>query len=333
MARIKHSMTKDDYEKATSGKGAVLKPGVYRARLIKFTDAQPEGKNPRWEVVYEITHGDGKGTRLYDYLTHGDNAKFKKDQFFTALGLVTLVGGKVKVAEFDPDRLNKYPEVLARVTNETYEDAQRHKLASVLPLDADEDDDDAESDEDEDAESEDEDEDEEGDEGEDEEPDFDAMSISELREWAEENEIEIPAKVKGVSKVRAFLVDKWEEMAVPAEDDEDEEDDEPEDEDEDGEEETEEVDLTTMKLGELRRLADDNEIDHEGVSKKDLIVALTEALSESEDDEEDEEDEVDYTTWSLTDLKNELKERGIRPLGSKAQLVGKLKKSDESDPV
>lgn len=331
MARLKHSMTKDDYEKATSGKGAVLKPGVYRAKLIDFKDAKPEGKNPRWELIYEVSHGDGKGTRLYDYLTHADNAKWKKDQFFTAMGLVTVSGGKVKVADFDPDRLSKYPEVLARVINETYEEEQRHKLASVLPLDEDADDEDAESDEDEDPDAEDE--EDEDEEGEDEDPDFDAMSAPQLREWAEENEIEIPAKVKGISKVRAFLVDKWEEMAVS----EDDEDEESEDEDEDGdEEEMEEVDLATLKLPALRALADENDVDHEGLNAAKLRIALAEALGDEEEDEDgddDEEDEVDYNTWSLAELKSELKDRGLKPVGSKAQLAKKLEKSDESDPV
>lgn len=333
MARIKHSMTKDDYEKATSGKGAVLKPGVYRVKLIDFKDASPEGKNPRWEVIYEVSHGEGKGTRLYDYLTHGDNAKFKKDQFFTALGLVTVSGGKVKVADFDPDRLAKYPEMLARVINETYEEEQRHKLASVLPLDEDADDEDAESDEDEDEDGEEEEEDEDED-AEDEDPDFDSMSISELREWADENEVEIPAKVKGVTKVRAFLVDKWEEMAVSEDEDEDEDETETEEEPEE-EEETEEVDLATLKLPALRALADENEIDHSGMNAKALREALLEALGgeDDEDEEEEDEDEVDYSTWSLGDIKSELKDRGIKPVGSKIQLIAKLKKSDESDPV
>lgn len=331
MARIKHQMTAKEYGEA--GKGRVApKPGVYRAKLVEFVDAKPAEKNPRWELTYEITQGQHAGFRLFDYITHGSTSKFKKDQLWVALDLVKLVNGKPKLVDFDPDKLSKYPEVNLRVKNEDWQGEMQARPAGVFPADEDPDEDDADEDEDGDedaeesedeAEADDDDDDDETAADEDDEVDFDDMSVSELKVWAEENEVEIPAKTKGAPAIRSFLAAQ----AIGAEDEDD--DDETDDDDE-----GEEIDLAPMKLKELRALADEYEVDHSGLNSAQLREALAEALGGDEDEDEDEDDEpVDYSEWNLKDLKEELESRGLKTIGPKTGLVKRLIKSDETGGV
>jgi len=83
-------------------------------------------------------------------------------------------------------------------------------------------------------------------------------------------------------------------------DDEEEEEDDDEDEDEDdegdeGDEEYSASDIRAMKIKELRAVADDLGLDHEGVKKPDLRDLILEELGlEDEDDEDDDEDEVPF---------------------------------------
>lgn len=323
MAVIKHSMTKEDHDKA--GRGAEPpKPGTYRARVVQAEPKSPKDKDPRIEVIYEITVGDFKGAKLYDYITEGESSKWKKDQFWIALGLVKTNGSKVTVLPLDPARVNKLPEVMVRVVNEMFNEEPKAKVRGVYPLDTDSDDADAEAD----AEAEGEEDGEAEDDG---EVDLDAMNVTELKEFADENELEIPKTKKTAAAIRSWL------SAQLAEAEEDETEAEPEEDgEEEGEEEGgEEVDLSELSLKELRVLADENEIDHSGMKRPALEAALEEALGETEEEEgEDEEpEEIDYSDWSLTDLKKELTERGLKPIGSKAAMITKLKKSDNESPV
>jgi hypothetical protein len=64
MAKIKYNV------KGVESKGdkPLPKPGVYRCKVVSCVDATPSGKDRRLEVVYEITHGENKGFKLYDYI-------------------------------------------------------------------------------------------------------------------------------------------------------------------------------------------------------------------------------------------------------------------------
>jgi SAP domain-containing protein len=334
MARIKHSLTKDDLAKV--GRGAEPpKPGTYRAKIVEVNPETPKDKDPRIAVIYEITSkGEGNGYRLYDYLTESPASKWKKDQFFVAAGLVQTVGGKIKVLELDTDKVHKLPEVLVRVKHETYNDETRAKPQGVFPLD-DDDPDETDADEDDDA-AEDEDEGEEAEVEADEDaedaevPDFSEMTAKEIRAWFADAEIEIPDDLKGLSKLRAWA----EENAAPFE-----EDAEADADDEDAEGDEEELDLDAMSIKELRELAEENEIDHKGLKIGALRAKLAEELGDEEDAEDedaedaDEDEAVDYSDWSLADLKAELEARDLKTVGPKTTLIKRLEKSDESDPV
>lgn len=310
-------MTKEDLDKV--GKGLEPpKPGTYQAKVVQAEPTAPKDKTPRIEVIYEITKGDSAGFRLYDYLVDGEASKWKRDQFWVAAGLVTGSGKSLKVADLDPAKVHKLPEVLLRVSNRTWNDEIQADIKGVYPLEADSDDADAAEESD----------DSEGDDGE--EIDLDAMSLKELKAFAEDNEIEIPATKKTTGAIRSFIASQLEEPEEEEAADDDGEDEAAED------EEGEEVDLSELSLKELRILAEENDIDHDGMKRAALEEALEEALGgEEEGDAVDgeEAEEIDYSDWSLGDLKEELKERGIKAVGSKSALVAKLEKSDKTGGV
>lgn len=68
------------------------------------------------------------------------------------------------------------------------------------------------------------------------------------------------------------------------------------------------------------------------------IETLEEADAEGGDGEDgetaaDDEDEAeDYTTWELADLKEELKERGLKTTGPKAVLIRRIEEDDKANP-
>lgn len=95
--------------------------------------------------------------------------------------------------------------------------------------------------------------------------------------------------------------EEYEDEEDDSDDDSDDDDDDESDEDDDDEDEDDEDgytldDLKAMKLKQLQDLAEQNEIDVDGMSKSEIIEALLESAEDEEDDDEDEEepeDEVD----------------------------------------
>lgn len=89
-----------------------------------------------------------------------------------------------------------------------------------------------------------------------------------------------------------------EDEAEEEEDDGEEEEDEVEEEEDEGDEEEEELlteeDLEAMTLKQLRSVADDFDLDHEGVGKKGLIAGILEAQSGDEEEDEEELDDEEY---------------------------------------
>lgn len=74
----------------------------------------------------------------------------------------------------------------------------------------------------------------------------------------------------------------------------DDEDDEDDDDDEDDEHTAES--LKAKKLGELRKIADEIEVEHDGLKKAELIAAILEELEDDEDDDDEDEDEDEDDT-------------------------------------
>jgi hypothetical protein len=119
-------------------------------------------------------------------------------------------------------------------------------------------------------------------------------------------------------------------------DDEPDEDDEPDDEEEDSGDDDEDEDYSEWTDVELRDELKERDLDvpltGRGSKKKldrDRMIQILEA-NDSEDDDSDDNDE-DYSEWDVSDLKDELKERGLKTTGSKKVLVARLEEDDAAD--
>lgn len=117
-----------------------------------------------------------------------------------------------------------------------------------------------------------------------------------------------------------------------SEDEEDDEEDEDEDDsdDEDDEDEDEEEEPAPVK-GKKAKPAP-----APAPAKKKAAPApepaKKKAKAKPEPEPEDDEDVPDYDEWSLPDLKEECETRGLKAVGSKTQLITRLRKFDAEDP-
>ncbi len=98
--------------------------------------------------------------------------------------------------------------------------------------------------------------------------------------------------------------------------------------------------LPDMTLAELRAEAKERGINVQEAVKgrktpDDKKDGLIDALESANDVEVETEEEVeagdDYDEWSVDELKDELKDRGLRVAGKQTVLIGRLRKDDESD--
>lgn len=174
---------------------------------------------------------------------------------------------------------------------------------------------------------------------------LEAMKVTELKEIADDNEIEYPSKVKKSDLIDLIMGEADDEDEeddsddeVEAEEAEDEAEEEEEDEEEDdsddeeGEELTEE-DLEEMSLAELKELADEYEVSYPKVVKAPKLrqILIDELFQEEEEEEVEEDEDVDSSDISPEDLDEmsltELKELAdsYEVIIPKAVKVGKLR--------
>jgi hypothetical protein len=97
-----------------------------------------------------------------------------------------------------------------------------------------------------------------------------------------------------------------------------------------------EDELEEMSVSELKQLiVDEFEEEAPKTKKKSALVEFIMDLQSSDDDEDEDEDEdeddEDYSDWDLSDLKAELKSRGLKTAGKKSALITRLEESDEED--
>lgn len=206
MAKVKY-----DVRGVEPGGGRDFKappPGVYTAKVHEVNQRTSAAGNDMLEVIYEISKGDYKGSRVWDYIVLAEEFGWKLRGFLEATGQVKEGNKRSEAGTLDTDKIAG-TAVLIRTKNEMYEGEPKAKLSSVTPLDRDEE--------------------------------------------------------------------------------------EPEDEEEPDEEE---------------------ELDE----------------AEEDDDEEEDDEEEDYSDWSVSDLKAELSERGLKATGPKSALVKRLTEDDEEDP-
>ena len=123
--------------------------------------------------------------------------------------------------------------------------------------------------------------------------------------------------------------------------DEEEEDEETEDDEvEEDEEEDDTPDYSEYGLGDLRKLCKENGIKYTPKEKADDLIAKLDEFygsedeeEEAEDDAEEDEEESSYEDMSLSELRAECKERGIKytPKEKEADLIAKLVESDSEE--
>jgi hypothetical protein len=260
MPKIKYDLRDVD----SAGGFDVPPVGLYRATLVECNLKESKKGNEMLECVYELSAGDYKGSRVWDYLVLQEGfAERKLKQFLEAVEKIK--GKRGAKGAFDPDEFED-AEVQLRLKHETYEDEPRARVAAVLPM-PEEDEDEEEVDDDEDAEDD-------GDEGSGEEytyEDLEGMDLKELKEVIDEEELEI--RVTKKSKVETVLGKVAEALELEPEEEEEEEEEEEGDDDETYED---------MTPAELKAECKDRGLKAAG--KKSVLIARLE-----KDDEEAED--------------------------------------------
>lgn len=251
------------------------KPGVYQGVIddvtVRFTEKGSSKKVRDIELVVKIIDDeDYSGARLWDYPSFSKAATWKMDQLLLAIGLLSRSKRTyVFKSEADVKKKLKGKRLTIRVRGDSYEGEYKAKIAQYMKA---RDEDDEEEDEEFEEEEVENDELEEEDEAEHTLDEIAAMSIAQLREVADELEID-HAGVKKAA-LRELIV---EELELEEEDDDDDDD--------EGDEWTLD-EVNELAIKELRTLADELEIDHSGLKKTALRNLIIEELGLEEDEDE-----------------------------------------------
>lgn len=301
--------------------------GLYTAKAAEVSERESSNTGqPMVEIRWDITkNGDGKKLKesyagVFYYapldLTDGDMSPGwarRLKEVLVAFGLPMKGANLAKI---------EGKEALLRLREDTDQDGEyRPRVGKILPLGSkngakDEDEEEEESEEPE-AEGE--------DEGEYTWEELQTFDRKELRTIVKEEELDI--------KVTAKLKDDdlREKIAEALEIDMEEEE----------EDEEEEADLESMSRAELKAYIAENELDVK-ILRKDKEADIIEKIeaAEAEDEEEEDEDEGEdeeegdnYDSLSVGELKAELEGRDLATAGKKAQLIARLRKDDEEEPV
>jgi hypothetical protein len=284
MTKIKFDLSGSDPEKARAGTGEPPKPGVYDAVVKEINpgfskdekSGQPDKERPRLEVIFSITDDRHKGFPMWLYLTFGESALWKYDQFLQAYG---IVNDKKRKGEWDTNQVVGKPCKL-RVRGGVGQDGQtyRPEVAAVLPIGASDDPDDF-SDSLGDAE-------ELG--GDDEvvdEPDGDLLTEESLNALSKPDiaavakEMGVPYSGKRKAEVVAAILEKQQEAIVEGGGDEDvlgDDDDMLDDEPVDGPTGHTEDELKAMEVPELKEVAKTLDISVKGKTKGAVIAEIME---------------------------------------------------------
>jgi SAP domain/Protein of unknown function (DUF669) len=285
--------------------------GIYK---VVIREESVFGKSQRTNVdmltvVLEIVEGDFKGRRLWHYILTDGSQDWRLREFTDALELPPK-------GSFDIKKLVGTIVQVKTVMQKSDEYGEQAKVKNVLPMtDRNGGDPEAEGEE---------------------EPPYDEWELSELKEEAEAREIEITGRVTKQKLVKAL--EEYDE----SDESEEEEDEEPEAEEEDEDAALTRADIDALDRAGLKTLIKDEELDikvFKSTTDDQLRDKISEALEIGDEEEEEEEEEpeegeeagdTDYASWDVTDLKAELKERGLKVDGRKSTLVARLTKDDTS---
>ena len=273
--------------------GGVIPEGEYIVTVDEVSVEESQQGNQYLKWVFKVIDGPQKNSKIYH------NTSLLPQSLFNLKNLLIALGVPVpdKAFQLNLDECEGC-NCGVTVTHETYDGKKRSRVTDVFPLDAS------------DVEGE--------DDGE--EVDLEEMSLEELIEFADENDIKLTAKQKkrksaALAAIQDALGDDEDEEA----DDEEADDEDTESEDE-ADEEEEEPALEDMDLDQLVEFAEENEIKLTAKQKKRksaALAAIQEALDDSDEeeeedaDDEEEADEVDVFTLNLSECRSFAKDNGI----------------------
>lgn len=268
--------------------GGVIPEGEYAVTVDEVSVEESQQGNQYLKWVFKVLDGKQKGSKIYH------NTSLLPQSLFNLKNLLIALGIPVPDKAFQLN-LDECEGCNCGVTiaHETYDGKKRSRVTDVFPLDSTgvEDDDDSED------------------------VDLEEMSLEELIEFAEENDIKLTAKQK---KRKSAALEAIQE-ALDEDEEEEAEDEEVEDDSDDEAEEEDDVDLEDMSLEQLVEFAEENDIKLTAKQKKRksaALAAIQEALEENDDEEDDGEetedsDEVDVFTLNLSECRSFAKDNGI----------------------
>lgn len=266
--------------------GGVIPEGEYAVTVDEVSVEESQQGNQYLKWVFKVLDGKQKGSKIYH------NTSLLPQSLFNLKNLLIALGVPVPDKAFQLN-LDDCEGCNCGVTiaHETYDGKKRSRVTDVFPLDSTEVEDDDDS----------------------EDVDLEEMSLEELIEFAEENDIKLTAKQK---KRQSAALEAIQEALGDEEDDEEAEDEETEEDNTESEEDDDDVELEEMSLEQLVEFAEENDIKLTAKQKKRksaALAAIQEALEETDDEEEDEEDsdEVDVFTLNLSECRSFAKDNGI----------------------
>lgn len=277
--------------------GGVIPEGEYIVTVDEVSVEESQQGNQYLKWVFKVIDGPQKNSKIYY------NTSLLPQSLFNLKNLLIALGVPVpdKAFQLNLDECEGC-NCGVTVTHETYDGKKRSRVTDVFPLDAS------------DVEGE--------DDGE--EVDLEEMSLEELIEFADENDIKLTAKQKkrksaALAAIQDALGDDEEEDEEV--DDEEADDEDTESEEEESDEDEEEPALEDMDLDQLIEFAEENEIKLTAKQKKRksaALAAIQEALDDTDeeeeegtDDEDEEADEVDVFTLNLSECRSFAKDNGI----------------------
>ena len=272
--------------------GGVIPEGEYIVTVDEVSVEESQQGNQYLKWVFKVIDGPQKNSKIYH------NTSLLPQSLFNLKNLLIALGVPVpdKAFQLNLDECEGC-NCGVTVTHETYDGKKRSRVTDVFPLDAS------------DVEGE--------DDGE--EVDLEEMSLEELIEFADENDIKLTAKQK--KRKSAALAAIQDALGDDEEADDEEADDEDTESEEESDEDEEEPALEDMDLEALIEFAEENEIKLTAKQKKRksaALAAIQEALDDTDEEEEEdaddgdeEADEVDVFTLNLSECRSFAKDNGI----------------------
>lgn len=268
--------------------GGVIPEGEYAVTVDEVSVEESQQGNQYLKWVFKVLDGKQKGSKIYHNTSLLPQALFNLKNLLIALGVpVPDKAFQLNLDECEGCNCG------VTITHETYDGKKRPRVTDVFPLDSTEIED--------------------GDDSED--VDLEEMSLEELIEFAEENDIKLTAKQK---KRKSAALEAIQEALGDEDEEEEAEDEETEEDDTESEEDDDDVELEDMSLEQLVEFAEENDIKLTAKQKKRksaALAAIQEALEETDDeegdDDEEDSDEVDVFTLNLSECRSFAKDNGI----------------------